>query len=112
MAKYIVRKTDLTFKRISVEHPNLMISLLNVLLFLYQDQDTNEIEYTSAELFKRFTYLSELIIGCDCFCGTILLDEMKAAEIKSNYNDSLSIDVSTPTIKKSCTSLSNINNLT
>ena len=49
MAKYLDPKADLTFKKIFGEHPHLVISLLNALLPLKDDERVESIEYWPAE---------------------------------------------------------------
>lgn len=49
MAKYLDPKADLTFKKIFGEHPDLVISLLNALLPLKQDERVESIEYWPKE---------------------------------------------------------------
>ena len=49
MAKYLDPKADLTFKKIFGEHKNLVISLLNALLPLKNDERVESIEYWPAE---------------------------------------------------------------
>ena len=49
MAKYLDPKADLTFKKIFGEHKNLVISLLNALLPLKNDEWVESIEYWPAE---------------------------------------------------------------
>jgi len=49
MAKYLDPKADLTFKKIFGEHKNLVISLLNALLPLDDDEWVESIEYWPAE---------------------------------------------------------------
>ena len=49
MAKYLDPKADLTFKKIFGEHPNLVMSLLNALLPLKNDERVESIEYWPAE---------------------------------------------------------------
>ena len=49
MAKYLDPKADLTFKKIFGEHKNLVISLLNALLPLKDDERVESIEYWPAE---------------------------------------------------------------
>ncbi len=49
MAKYLDPKADLTFKKIFGEHKNLVISLLNALLPLKDDEQVESIEYWPAE---------------------------------------------------------------
>ena len=49
MAKYLDPKADLTFKKIFGEHKNLVISLLNALLPMKDDERVESIEYWPAE---------------------------------------------------------------
>jgi len=53
--KYLNPKADLTFKKIFGEHPNLVISLLNALLPLKEDERIERIEYWPAEKIPRRT---------------------------------------------------------
>ena len=53
--KYLNPKADLTFKKIFGEHPNLVISLLNALLPLKDDERIEHIEYWPAEKIPRRT---------------------------------------------------------
>ena len=53
--KYLNPKADLTFKKIFGEHPNLVISLLNALLPLKEDERIESIEYWPAEKIPRRT---------------------------------------------------------
>ena len=55
MAKYLNPKADLTFKKIFGEHPHLVISLLNALLPLKEDERVESIEYWPAEKIPRRT---------------------------------------------------------
>ena len=55
MAKYLNPKADLTFKKIFGEHPNLVMSLLNALLPLKDDEYVESIEYWPAEKVPRRT---------------------------------------------------------
>ena len=55
MAKYLNPKANLTFKKIFGEHPNLVISLLNALLPLKDDERVVSIEYWPAEKIPRRT---------------------------------------------------------
>lgn len=50
MAKYLDPKADLTFKKIFGNHPDLLMSLLNALLPLREDQQIKSIEYMNNEL--------------------------------------------------------------
>ena len=49
MAKYLDPKADLTFKKIFGEHKHLVISLLNAMLPLKEDERVESIEYWPAE---------------------------------------------------------------
>lgn len=49
MAKYLDPKADLTFKKIFGEHKHLVISLINALLPLKDDERVESIEYWPAE---------------------------------------------------------------
>lgn len=49
MAKYLDPRADLTFKKIFGEHKNLIISLLNAMLPLKDDERVESIEYWPAE---------------------------------------------------------------
>ena len=53
MSKYLDPKADLTFKKVFAEHKNLLISLLNALLPLEEDQLIEYIEYWPAEKIPR-----------------------------------------------------------
>ena len=55
MGKYLNPKADLTFKKIFGEHPHLVISLLNALLPLKDDERVVSIEYWPAEKIPRRT---------------------------------------------------------
>ena len=48
--KYLNPRADLPFKRIFGEHPDLVISLLNALLPLKEDEEIKEIEYLPSDL--------------------------------------------------------------
>ncbi|MDY5686738.1 MAG: Rpn family recombination-promoting nuclease/putative transposase, partial [Prevotella sp.] len=48
--KYLDPKADLTFKKIFGEHKDLLISLLNALLPLQDDEQIESVEYLSPEL--------------------------------------------------------------
>ena len=49
MSKYLDPKADLTFKKIFGEHPHLVISLLNAMLPLKDDERVESIEYWPAD---------------------------------------------------------------
>lgn len=50
MKRYLDPKADLTFKKIFGEHKDLLISLVNALLPLKEDEQVEEVEYLTPEL--------------------------------------------------------------
>ncbi len=56
--KYLDPKADLTFKRIFGEHADLLISLLNALLPLKEDEQIESVEYLTPEMAPE-TYLGK-----------------------------------------------------
>lgn len=48
--KYLDPKADLTFKRVFGKHPDLVISLLNALLPITEDEAVTDIEYLPADM--------------------------------------------------------------
>lgn len=50
MKKYLDPKADLTFKKIFGEHKDLLISLINALLPLNEDEQVEDVEYLTPEL--------------------------------------------------------------
>jgi hypothetical protein len=58
MGKYLNPKADLTFKKIFGEHPHLVVSLLNALLPLKEDEHVESIEYWPAEKIVEVTGLT------------------------------------------------------
>jgi len=59
MAKYLDPKADLTFKKIFGEHKNLVISLLNALLPLQEDEYVESIEYWPTEKIPQRTQVEK-----------------------------------------------------
>ena len=59
MAKYLDPKADLTFKKIFGEHKNLVISLLNALLPLKDDEQVESIEYWPTEKIPKRTQVEK-----------------------------------------------------
>ena len=66
MAKYIDPKADVTFKKVFVEHKNLVISLLNALLPLEDGKQVESIEYLSSELVPRTPTSKNTIVDVRC----------------------------------------------
>ena len=59
MGKYLDPKADLTFKKIFGEHKNLVISLLNALLPLKEDECVESIEYWPTEKIPKRTQVEK-----------------------------------------------------
>ena len=59
MAKYLDPKADLTFEKIFGEHKNLVISLLNALLPLKDDERVESIEYWPTEKIPKRTQVEK-----------------------------------------------------
>ena len=64
--KYLDPKADLTFKKIFGTHPDLLISLLNALLPLSEDQQIESIEYLPPELLPQTNELKNSIVDVLC----------------------------------------------
>ena len=64
--RYLDPKADLTFKRIFGEHPDLVMSLLNALLPLKDDEEIQEIEYLPAELIPENPIRKYSIVDVRC----------------------------------------------
>lgn len=64
--KYLDPKADLTFKKIFSNHPDLLISLLNALLPLNDDQQIESIEYLPTELVPIDPIHKDTIVDVRC----------------------------------------------
>ncbi len=64
--KYLDPKADLTFKKIFGNHPDLLISLLNALLPLEQDQRIQSIKYLPTELVPVDPIHKDTIVDVRC----------------------------------------------
>lgn len=64
--RYLNPKTDLTFKRVFGEHPDLVKSLLNALLPLTPEQEIEDIEYLPAELVPDNPLRKNSIVDVRC----------------------------------------------
>ena len=64
--KYLDPKTDLTFKKIFYKHPDLLISLLNALLPLSDDEQIESIEYLPTELVPELYLHKNSIVDVLC----------------------------------------------
>lgn len=66
MKKYLDPKADLTFKKIFGEHKDLLISLLNALLPLDEDEQVQEVEYLTPELVPDIYLGKHSIVDVRC----------------------------------------------
>lgn len=64
--KYLDPKADLTFKKVFGNHPDLLISLLNALLPLEEDQQIQSIEYLPTELIPVDPIHKDTIVVVRC----------------------------------------------
>lgn len=64
--KYLDPKTDLTFKKIFYKHPDLLISLLNALLPLGDDEQIESVEYLPTELVPELYLHKSSIVDVLC----------------------------------------------
>ena len=83
--KYLDPKTDLTFKKIFYKHPDLLISLLNALLPLGEDEQIESIEYLPSELVPELYLHKNSIVDvlCKDVCGRKFCVEMQMEWSKS-----------------------------
>ena len=79
--KYLDPKADLTFKKIFGNHPTRMISLLNALLPLSEEEQIHEIKYLPTELvpeINSYRYAIANILCTDAksnkFCVVIRIE--------------------------------------
>ena len=106
--KYLDPKADLTFKKIFGKHPDLLMSLLNALLPLSEDQQIKSIEYPEINKFLeelraydkfRDIVWTERTLQDDSFQNGLAEGEkLKAKEIAKNL---LSLHLPIETICKS-----------
>ena len=93
--KYLDPKADLTFKKIFGTHPDLLISLLNALLPLSEDQQIESIEYLPPELLPRTDELKNSIVDVLCkdikgrrFCVEMQMEWSRAFKQRVLFNAS------------------------
>ena len=77
--KYLDPKADLTFKKVFGEHPDLVISLLNALLPLGDDEQIETIEYLTPELVpdNPLRKYSIVDVRCKDATGRLFIVEMQ-----------------------------------
>jgi predicted transposase/invertase (TIGR01784 family) len=66
MAHYLYPKNDFVFKRIFGEHPDLLISFLNAIMPLGEDQLIESVEYLSPELVPENPLKKDSIVDVRC----------------------------------------------
>ena len=65
--RYLSPMTDLTFKKVFGEHPDIIISFLNALLpFETSEEEIKEIEYLPAELASDTLFKKNSIVDVRC----------------------------------------------
>lgn len=67
MSRYLDPKADLTFKKIFGEHPHILISFLNAILPLADDQQIQSIEYLPSEQVPLIPTLKNTIVDVKCY---------------------------------------------
>ena len=77
--KYLDPKADLTFKKVFGQHPDLLISLLNALLPLSDDEQIKSISYLPTELVPELYAHKKSIMDvlCEDLCGRKFCVEMQ-----------------------------------
>ena len=93
--KYLDPKADLTFKKIFVKHPDLLISLLNALLPLSGDEQIESIEYLPNELVPELYEHKNSIVDVLCkdihgrqFCVEMQMEWSNAFKQRVLFNAS------------------------
>ena len=65
--KYLNPKADLTFKLVFGEHPDLVMSLLNALLPLADDEQITHVEYITPEMVPENPAKKNSVVDVRCF---------------------------------------------
>ena len=96
--KYLDPKADLTFKKIFGNHPKRLISLLNALLPLSEEEQIHEIEYLPTELVPELEGHKNTIVDVLCtdarsrkFCVEMQMEWSNAFKSLPNGNALISI---------------------
>lgn len=79
MSRYLDPKADLIFKKIFGEHPHILISFLNAILPLANDQQIQSIEYLPSEQVPAIPTLRNSIVDVKCYDkeGRVFIVEMQ-----------------------------------
>ena len=93
--KYLDPKADLTFKKIFGNHPKRLISLLNALLPLSEEEQIHEIEYLPTELVPELEGHKNTIVDVLCtdaigrkFCVEMQMEWSNAFKQRVLFNAS------------------------
>ena len=93
--KYLDPKADLTFKKIFGNHPKRLISLLNALLPLSEEEQIHEIEYLPTELVPELEGHKNMIVDVLCtdarerkFCVEMQMEWSNAFKQRVLFNAS------------------------
>ena len=92
--KYLDPKADLTFKKIFGNHPKRLISLLNALLPLSEEEQIHEIKYLPTELVPQLEGGKNTIVDVLCtdsrgrkFCVEMQMEWSDAFQQRVLFND-------------------------
>ena len=83
--KYLDPKADLTFKKIFGKHPDLLMSLLNALLPLRDDEQIQSVEYLQSELVPELYQHKNSIV--DVLCEDVMGRKF-CVEMQMEWSDS------------------------
>ena len=64
--RYLDPRADLTFKKVFGEHPDILISFLNALLPLAEDEQIVSIEYLSSEMLPVSENMKYSLVDVSC----------------------------------------------
>ena len=91
-ARFLDPKSDLVFKKIFGQHPNLMKSLLNGILPLPKDQVIEKIEYLNPEQVPVIPTMKNTVVDVKCTdqLGRVFIVEMRVLQQKQDVERILS----------------------
>ncbi len=85
MGRYLDPKSDIVFKKIFYDHPNLLISFLNAVLPLSPDQQIVELSYLANEQIPNIPAFKRTIVDVKC---KDRLGRTFIVEMQIEWNDS------------------------
>ena len=83
--KYLNPKADLTFKLVFGEHPDLVMSLLNALLPLADDEQITHVEYITPEMVPENPAKKNSVVDVRCYDQ---MDRQFIVEMQMEWNES------------------------